>query len=227
MNVSDNHIEPPGINLRKQAATQQLFLAHKQVVAVDNKTKLYDMAAQTIGADTPTSILEFGVAGGVTIRELARRFRHSQTRLVGFDSFEGLPEPWIGACPRGAFSTNGVPPHTGDTRVSFVKGWFQNTVADWLARNKVSPPVLVNFDADLYGSTLFLLTTLWHHVPDYYFLMDDFGHEDLVALYDFSRSYPVEIRFFGRTPTEHVPPARQVFGHLRRVPFVANGVAQS
>jgi hypothetical protein len=228
--MSNISVELPGVAVRKQAANEQLFMPRVPAVTVDEKTKLYDLAAEMIGADTPTSILEFGVAGGATCWHLTKRFKSPRTRFVGFDSFEGLPESWISVCPRGAFSTGGVAPQTDDLRISFVKGWFQNTVDSWLARNRVWEPVLIHFDADLYGFTLFLLTTLWHHVPDYFFLMDDFVHEDLVALYDFSRSYPAEIEFYGRTRNgslnNDVPPAIQVFGRLRRVPFRVDGAPE-
>src|SRR5208282_2854043 len=48
-------------------------------------------------------LLEFGVAGGTSIRHIA-----SSTRSLvhGFDSFEGLPEDWSGRHePKGAYST--------------------------------------------------------------------------------------------------------------------------
>ena len=78
-----------------------------------------------------------------------------------FDSFEGLPEAWGHAAPK-TFTTGGAIPAAADPRVSFVKGWFQNTLPDFLAATRLNPdrPVLVHYDADLYTSTLFILTTL-------------------------------------------------------------------
>ena len=52
---------------------------------------------------------------------------NKNSRIIGFDSFEGLNQPWAGN-QIGAFSTNGEIPKTTDPRVSYVKGWFQNTV---------------------------------------------------------------------------------------------------
>jgi hypothetical protein len=79
-------------------------------------------------------------------------------------------------------------------------------------------PVLVHFDADLYCSTSFLLSTLWHRLPDYYFMMDDFIHEDVAALYDFSKAYPVKVEFFAQTRGGGGNPD-QVFGRIRRIAF--------
>jgi hypothetical protein len=38
-------------------------------------------------------------------------------------------------------------------------------------------PLPEHFDADLYSSTLFLLSSLWLHLPEYFFIFDEFiGH---------------------------------------------------
>jgi hypothetical protein len=71
---------------------------------------------------------------------------------------------------------------------------------------------LVHYDADLYSPTLFILSTLWHHLPKYYFVVDEFPYDEVVALRDFIHSYPAEIRFIAKNNDK-------VFGWLRRVPF--------
>ena len=153
------------------------------------------------------------------MREIAGCFRNPLARFIGFDSFTGLPEAWL-MHDRGAFSTNGVLPHFGDNRVEFVPGWFQNTVPDRLKTlGRPQGPILVHYDADLYSSTLFLLTTLWHYIPEYYFMMDDFFWEDATALHDFSRSYPIDVEFFVERSGGGGHP-NSVFGRLRRIPFV-------
>jgi hypothetical protein len=103
-----------------------------------------------------------------------------------------------------------------------VKGWFQNTIHPFLESLNGSEPktVLMHFDADLYGSTLFLLSSLWPHFPAYYFLMDDFMHDDSVALFDFWSAYPTDITFHAQTRGGGPGPnPNQIFGHMRRVPF--------
>jgi hypothetical protein len=199
-------------NARRALAYERLYLPAEAPVIVANNDALYEFAADTIGKEQPVTYVEFGVAGGVSFRKMVRLFTNPDARFVGFDSFEGLPESWKGLAP-GAFSTQGNVPDIDDKRVRFVKGWFQNTFHDslaWLAPRLGRPPVLVHFDADLYYSTLFLLTSLWPHCAEYYFVMDDFMVDDIVASHDFSLSYPVEIGFLGRVkgPVPHTAFAR-------------------
>ena len=106
-----------------------------------------------------------------------------------------------------------------DTRVTFIKGWFQNTLPQFLATEKPSGPVLVHFDADVYSSALFLLTTLWHHIPAYHVMFDEFVPSEVVAFYDFSLAYPVEVEFLAARSDEYGQPG-QVFGRIRNTTYV-------
>lgn len=209
-------------NSRCGEAVKEFYLPRKAAAIVDGHLGLYDFAANHIGADTPITYLEFGVASGASMKAISKRFRHPSCSFVGFDSFLGLPEAWL-MHERGAFSTDGRPPAIGDDRVEFVPGWFQNTVPSRLkSLGQPAAPVLIHYDADLYSSTSFLLSTMWHNLPDYYFMMDDFIHEDAAALYDFSRAYPVDVRFLAQTSGGGGNPD-QVFGHIRRIRFSMSG----
>lgn len=180
------------------------------------KRELYDVAARVIG-DCPLTYLEFGVARGWSIAQIASRFPHPGARFVGFDSFEGLPERWSTFEP-GKFSTGGATPETNDWRIGFVKGWFQNSVPGFLSQRRISGPVLIHFDADLYSSTLFLLTTLWHHIPEYFFLFDEFGGDEIIAMHDFKIAYPFAFEFVACTLAGPERP-EQIFGRLKNVEF--------
>jgi hypothetical protein len=98
--------------------------------------------------------LEFGVARGDSIRWWSEHLLHPETRLHGFDSFEGLPEaagPWT----KGQFDTGGQVPVIDDARVQFFKGLFHETLP------RYAPPahdiLVLNMDADLYSSTIYVL----------------------------------------------------------------------
>jgi O-methyltransferase len=98
--------------------------------------------------------LEFGVARGDSMRWWSRHLLRRETRLHGFDSFEGLPEeggPWV----KGQFGTDGKLPIIHDDRVKFFQGWFQETLP------RYEPPahetLVMNIDADLYSSTSYVL----------------------------------------------------------------------
>jgi hypothetical protein len=207
--------------LLRQRASERIYRPHPAGRIVEKHPELYDVAAETIGSDAPVTVLEFGVAHGRSMKMFAERFRDPSARFVGFDSFVGLPEPWL-MHDTGAFSNRGVPPLLGDDRASFVKGWFQNSLPDYLANFSFDPTrtYLIHFDADLYSSTLFLLSSLWPRIPDYYFIMDDFTQDDLSALFDFALAYPIELAFLAQTRGGGTPPQpAQVFGRMRRVDF--------
>jgi hypothetical protein len=52
-------------------------------------------------------------------------------------------------------------PDLNDQRCSFFKGLFQDTLYDFIANNKLSDKrKIIHLDADLFSSTLFVLTTL-------------------------------------------------------------------
>jgi O-methyltransferase len=166
-----------------------------------SREAVWDEAIALLGKTNPVLYLEFGVYQGYSIRYFSERLSSPRTALYGFDCFEGLPEQW-GKIDRGTFSTGGAIPDIADSRVQFVKGLFQDTVPGFLAKlpregtaPDQRPQVFVHFDADLYSSTLFLLTTLWHHFPTYHFCFDEFMGDELRALSDFSAAYPSNISF--------------------------------
>ena len=205
----------------RDLALAELYWPRKAPLIVDGHDALYDVAAKTIGPNRELTYLEFGVAAGRSIKKMAERFTSGESRFVGFDSFTGLPEAWL-HLPRGAFSAGGMSPEMHDSRVTFVAGWFQDTVWPFLNDLKRADRemILVHFDADIYGSTLYLLSSLWQQLPAYYFIMDDFVHDDAIALFDFASAYPVEISFHAQTRGRGPGPnPDQVFGHIRRVVF--------
>jgi hypothetical protein len=216
---------------RQTQAYEKLFLSNPSRFALDDKWDLHDHAADHLGRGSLVTYLEFGVASGDSLRRAALRFTNPGTRLVGFDSFYGLPEDWsVGArekrvIPKGTFSQDGKIPQFGDPRVSFVDGWFQNTLPEFLAyrvAGLAGRKVLVHFDADLYSSTLFVLSSLWPHISEYYFIMDDFFQDDMIALHDFMMAYPAELEWIAHRKNPANLPS-QVFGRMKRTAFQLDG----
>jgi hypothetical protein len=134
-----------------------------------NKTLHY---AASLSKDTHTphllDVCEFGVAEGRTIRQLRAAYpTESVPTIFGFDSFEGLPEDWVGArclggygeeMKKGRFSTNGVVPQIDN--VTFYKGLFSETLPEYV--KTANPIKLCHIDCDLYSSTKDVLYTLNH-----------------------------------------------------------------
>jgi hypothetical protein len=101
--------------------------------------------------------LEFGVATGATISLIAEI---SQAQVFGFDSFEGLPEPWRTGFPKGRFSGEvpEVPPN-----VSIIEGWFSETLPKFIQEHN-EPVAFLHVDCDLYSSTKCIFDFLYSHI---------------------------------------------------------------
>jgi hypothetical protein len=95
--------------------------------------------------------LEFGVYQGRTLKVIADARKCNQ--VFGFDSFQGLPEDWRSNIPAGTFATGQLPDVAG---AELVVGWFNDTLADFLADHPGSVAFL-HLDADLYSSTATVL----------------------------------------------------------------------
>jgi hypothetical protein len=124
---------------------------------------------------TVIDFLEFGVYAGHSIKFWSQMNSDPESRFIGFDSFEGLPEDWLGKYTKGAFDVGGAVPRIDDGRVKFIKGWFQNTLPGFLKEFTPRSRLVVHSDSDLYSSTLFTLATLdTLLVPGSVIVFDDF-----------------------------------------------------
>jgi O-methyltransferase len=108
----------------------------------------------------PIHYLEFGVFRGDSMRLWLSGISHPDSRFVGFDTFTGLPERWRPTEQEGHFNANGRTPDIKDPRCSFEVGLFQDTLPAFVARTDLSGRLVVNLDADMFTSTLFVLSTL-------------------------------------------------------------------
>jgi O-methyltransferase len=141
----------------------------------------------------PILYLEFGVWKGDSMRWFSQAYVHPESRFLGFDTFTGLPEDWQ-FVPKGSFSAEGSLPNINDTRVTFFKGLFSETLPNvmeeihTLARTRT---VIVHVDADLFSSTLFVLTRLWPR--EVYALFDEFFGEEALAVQAFTKAYPCRV----------------------------------
>ncbi len=172
--------------------------------AFSNTCKLWDALLDAIGNETSIAYVEFGVHQGFSISYAAARNNNPESRFIGLDSFEGLPENW-GEVAEGTFSTGGTAPSIRDSRVSFIKGWFQDT---WSTLNSSLPKrniLLVHFDADLYSSTLFVLCKIDDLGQTYIAVFDEFSGHECAALFNYIESYGAKVVFHGHTKLDSNP----------------------
>jgi hypothetical protein len=139
----------------------------------------------------PVLYLEFGVFDGYSITFFARHLSNPDSRFIGFDTFTGLPDDW-GGLKAGTFDLSGRTPRIDDDRVSFHPGLFQETLPQYLRGARIDGrQLVVHCDADLYSSTLFVLTQLASIIDGAIVVFDEFNalpHE-FRALRDFSLAY--------------------------------------
>ena len=194
------------------AIQQQRFSALFLSRQIAKREDVWDYVVETIGASRTVLFLEFGVWEGYSIGYFAKKLQNPGSKFYGFDSFEGLPEDW-GNRSVGTFSTRGAPPIIDDSRVSFVKGWFHCTVPSFEVNASSFDVVLVHLDADLYSSTIFVLSQLWLKVNVCYVVFDEFNGHEARALYNFSQSFPCRIEFLAHDAS---PFPRRVFCRITR-----------
>ncbi len=125
----------------------------------NRRYKLYEFIIENEIKNDEIDYLEFGVARGDSFRWWVENFTNKNSRFYGFDTFTGLPEDW-GPFKKGDMSNGNEPPKINDSRHKFYQGIFQNTLYDFLESFKSDKRKVIHMDADLYSSTLFVLTTL-------------------------------------------------------------------
>jgi hypothetical protein len=146
-------------------------------------------------------ILEFGVHTGRTLGMIADRCPNAV--IVGFDSFEGLPETWRQGFDKGAFDMNASIPDVPHN-VAIYKGWFEHTAKRFKQLLQTQHISLVHIDCDLYSSTKCILDTFNENIRDGTVVVFDelinypgFDEHEIRALYEFATSYNKRIQVLG------------------------------
>lgn len=148
----------------------------------------------------PIDFWEFGVFRGESLFDWLHLISQQESRFCGFDTFTGLPERWRATEPEGAFNVYGRIPETNDPRCRFEVGLFQKTLLPVVSHHDFSRRLVVHLDADLYSSTLFVLTTLapYFKSGDIVFF-DNFicSTDEFRAFEDFVKAFRVKYEVLG------------------------------
>ena len=151
-----------------------------------NKKDFFD--GVTAISDKSRPFYEFGVWNGVSFKYLINTFG----RGFGFDTFTGIPEKWHDN-PAGTYSSFGsIPQISGG---EFIVGKFEDTLPKFFSKKR-SVASLINFDADLYSSTICALNNTKDIIDEDTilvfdeFLMNDRWEEDeYKALEEFCNNF--------------------------------------
>lgn len=161
----------------------------------NTRLAMYDYINSEIICNKPIQYLEFGVYKGASIKYFADINTHPNSQFIGFDTFTGLPEDWIEltrTVKSTTFDTGGEPPQSDDTRVSFIKGLFQDTFPGFLEEYNPTDQLVIHNDSDLYSSTLYVLTCANDIIiPGTIIIFDEFygAIHEFRALEDYCASY--------------------------------------
>ena len=180
--------------------------------------------------------LEFGVSRGTSLAWAARALsdkRLSHVRLIGFDSFEGLPpeaadEGWV---PGEFKSTYDATKAYLDSmgldmrRVTLVKGWFKDTcTAATKASLSLEKASVVMVDCDIYSASRDVLRYVEPLIQDHAIVIcDDWGSRSSDeqrgqshAFEEFLREHP---ELSAQPLASYRPPSRMFLVSRGRTPF--------
>lgn len=163
----------------------------------NKRYKLYGYLVREKKLDMPIIYLEFGVSGGYSFDWWLKANTNAASSFFGFDTFEGLPEDW-GGFKQGAMIA--TVPVIADKRVKFHKGLFQDTLPGFVKELDLGRRKVILMDADLFTSTLYVLTMLAPYLKKGdIILFDQFNvpmHEFL-AFQLFAKSYYLNFDLIG------------------------------
>jgi Methyltransferase domain len=138
-----------------QSSVDYIESAMPGALGLENQRELIDFSLRAVAIDG--HYLEFGVFTGGTIRYIARCI--GSRTIHGFDSFDGLPEPWSGFGLGGkSFDVKGRLPRVPGN-VDLHRGYFDQSLPKWLADHP-GPVAFIHIDCDIYSSTKTILDLL-------------------------------------------------------------------
>ena len=143
-NDYDKLLSSSDINHSYTRSIKWVFSLPKLPKLFFNRPDFFDAVIKL--SDNSRPFYEFGVWRGESFKYLINTFKKG----FGFDTFSGLPEDWHDE-KKGTYSSFGVIPKIEGGE--FIVGKFEDTLPNFFSKEKPKAS-LINFDADLYSSTL-------------------------------------------------------------------------
>ena len=143
------------------------------VLIFESKPLMWNYAAMVLDeVERDGLCMEFGVAGGRSINWISNLL--PSYKFVGFDSFIGLKEDWVGHhATKGAFSQNGVLPKV-NSNVTLVEGWFDETIPKYIEKNDITNLRFIHIDGDTYEAACAVFNELGDYLqPGMLILFDE------------------------------------------------------
>lgn len=180
------------------------FIMKNCINAPTFKNRLDLLTYSLSKVETDGMYLEFGVFNGRSINHIAKQI--PDKHVYGFDSFEGLPEDWQSAYPKGYFSMDNLP--KVEKNVTLIKGWFDDTLPKFVEEHKNEKVAFINSDSDLYSSTKTTLECLKNNVQsgtiiqfDEYLNYPGWEDNEYKAFMEFIEATGYKYEYIGYVPT--------------------------
>ena len=145
--------------------------------------------------------LEFGTYRGDSINLLAKLQR--QRHFYSFDSFIGLPETWTTGSRKGAFTNEGRLPKVRNN-VTLIKGFFDQTLPDFVRKHAGQQVAFIHNDSDLYSSTVTIFEELKNIIIsgtiiafDEYYNYSEWEEGEFKAFMEFTAKYNIQFEYIG------------------------------
>ena len=106
--------------------------------------------------------MEFGVFQGVTLKHIARAVSPGR-QVIGFDTFEGLPDDWGDLLEKGTFATE-VPSLIDYPNATLQIGRIEETLPTFLKKER-EPVSLLHIDCPYYEINMFILEHVLPFMP--------------------------------------------------------------
>ena len=196
--MGETALHPKTVLLKKAQEEAAIFAEENMPNALILNSQQDVLALCLRRAPETGLVLEFGVAGGESIRFLAQR---TSRPIHGFDSFEGMPEDWGGRHEeKGHYSTGGRLPSV-PASVTLHKGWFESTLPAFLDTNG-GPVAFAHIDCDLYTSTKTVLDAIAPRlvagsvlVFDEFFNIPNWRENEYRAFREFVKDHDVAVSY--------------------------------
>jgi len=166
----------------------------------DRRHTLYQKISQQAELqNSAIDYFEFGVAAGHSFRWWLEHNKNAGSRFFGFDTFEGLPEDF-GHLGKGSLSAALESLNITDSRATFYKGLFQDTLIPFLEKYQNGKKKLIHMDADLFSATIFSLSQLYRFLNEGDIIFfDEFAipKHEFMAFKIFTESFYVKYEVIG------------------------------
>lgn len=165
----------------------------------DRRYDLYNDIIKKENLNDAIDYIELGVSQGYSFKWWVNKNTDSESRFFGFDTFTGLPEDW-GTFKKGEMSNGNEMPKIDDGRVILYQGLFQQTLPIFLKDFNEKNKKVILFDADLYTSTLYGLTTLSPIIKKGDILLfDQFNipNHEFKAFTEWTKSFYIDFKVIG------------------------------